>query len=327
VTLNGTAELVTIPGTGVAANAAAVLPTNLSSEQLSVVVASSTTGTPAGTVTLTDTFTPFSTGTPAAPVTIGPLTLTAVPGTAQTPSTTSSTTYTPTSTVPGIHSYTVSYSGSLDYAGTTDSTPIYIVVDSPDFFLVAPTSPLVVVPGVIPGGNSLITGESSSDPEQATVTLTPTLNYTGTITLSCSSPSSYVSCGFTNIASTSIQPTISVVLNTTSAQTTTINVQTPATLPTNSSAGLRLMSRGDYVLAMLPFGILALLPLARGRRKLRRYVWLLALFFATGFGLTGCTATNLVKFYTPVPEGVQNLTITATDGTITKTFVMQITIQ
>jgi sugar lactone lactonase YvrE len=328
VSATATTLLVTLPPSGTSANASPVLTTNLSSEQLSVTIASSTTGSPVGTVTLTDTFTPFSTGVAAAPATIGPLTLTAVAGTTSSPSTTSSTTYTPTSTTPGIHAYTVSYSGSLDYQGSTNPTPIYIVVDKPDFFLTAPTSPLVILPGVIPGGNATITGESASNPEQATITLTPVLNYTGTITLSCSSPSSYVSCGFTNIASTSIASTASVTINTATAQTATLNVQTPATLPTNFTGALRRPSKGDYALAMLPFGILAMLPFARARRhKLTRYVWLVALFFAMSLGLTGCTATNLVKFYTPVPEGLQTLTLTATDGTITQTFTMSISIQ
>jgi hypothetical protein len=44
-------------------------------------------------------------------------------------------------------------------------------------------------------------------------------------------------------------------------------------------------------------------------------------------GLSGCNITNLIKFYTPVPEGEQPLTITATDGTITQTFTMTISIQ
>ena len=327
VTPSGSILLVNAAATGVTPNGSPVLSTNLSSEQLSVTIVSSTSGSPSGTVTLTDTFTPFSTGVAAAPVTIGPLTLTPVPGTASSPSTSSSTTYTPTSATPGIHAYTVSYSGSLDYQAATNATPAYIIVDHPDFFLTAPTSPLVVIPGTLPGGNQTITGESAANPEQATVTITPILNYTGTITVTCSSPSTYVSCGFTNIASTSIAPSASVVINTATAQTTTLNVQTAATLPASTSL-LRQPSRVDYTLAFLPFGVLAVLPFAGARRKkLTRYVWLLVLFFAMGFGLSGCTTTNLVKFYTPVPEGLQTMTITATDGTITQSFTMTISIQ
>jgi hypothetical protein len=317
VTPNGASLLVTTPATGVTANGSAVLTTNLSSEQVSVAIASSTSGTPAGTVTLTDTFTPFSTGVAATPVTIGPLTLT-----------NGATTYALTNTTPGIHAYTAAYSGSLDYQASVNPKPTYVIVDNPDFFLTAPTSPLVVIPGVTPGGNATITGESAANPEQATVTLTPILNYSGTVTVSCSSPSSYVTCGFTNIASTSISPSATLVLNTTTAQTTTLNVQTPATLPSNTSSAVRRTRGADYALAFLPFGVLALLPFTRGSRKrLRRYVWLLALFFAMNSGLTGCSTTNLVKFYTPVPEGLQTLTITATDGTITQKFTMSISIQ
>ena len=328
ITPSGSSLLVNTAATGVTPNGAPVLSTNLSSEQLSITLASATTGSPAGTIKLTDTFTPFSTGVAAAPVTIGPLTLTPVPPPLGQTSTTSSTTYTPTSTTPGIHAYTVAYSGSLDYQASTNPTPIYIVVDRPDFFLTAPTTPLVVIPGTLPGGNATITGESAANPEQATVTITPILNYTGTITVSCSSPSSYVSCGFTNIASTSIAPTASVIVNTATAQTTTLNVQTAATLPTNFTSSLRRPTRGDYTLAFLPFGVLAVLPFAGARRKkLTRCVWLLVLFFAMGFGLSGCTTTNLVKFYTPVPEGLQTMTITATDGTITQSFTMTISIQ
>jgi sugar lactone lactonase YvrE len=328
ITTTATTLLVTTPPSGTSPNGSPVLSTNLSSEQVSVTIASATSGTPSGTVTLTDTFTPFSTGVALAPVSIGPLTLTPVPGTPSSPSTTSSTTYTPTSPTPGIHAYTVAYSGSTNYQASTNAVPIYVIVDHPDFFLTAPTSPLVVIPGTLPGGNQTITGESAANPEQATVTITPILNYTGTVTVSCASPSSYVSCGFTNIASTSIGSTASVTINTATAQTTTLNVQTAATLPANYTGSLRRPSKVDYTLAFLPFGMLAMLPFVRARRKkLTRYVWLLVLFFAMGFGLSGCTTTNLVKFYTPVPEGVQSLTITATDGTITQTFTMSISIQ
>jgi sugar lactone lactonase YvrE len=306
---NGTLT-VTQAGTSISdpANAASVLPTNLASEQLSINVASATSGIPPGTVTLTDVFTPFSTNVANAPVTIGPLTL--VSG---------ATTYTPTSTTPGTHLYTASYSGSTDFQASAITTATQVIVDHPDFFLTSPATPIVVLPGTLPGGNQSIPGESSATPETATITLSPILSYTGTISLTCASPSSYVTC--------SLAPA-SIIINSTTAQTTVISVSTPATLPTNYTSQLTSPSKLDIRLAFLPLGVLALLPFAQARRRnrLTRLLWLLLLTGAVGLGISGCGSTN-VKFYTPVPQGIQNLTVTATDGTLTQTLVMQVSIQ
>jgi hypothetical protein len=65
----------------------------------------------------------------------------------------------------------------------------------------------------------------------------------------------------------------------------------------------------------------------RGRRKLSRVVWIFVVGVLMSMGLSGCTSTNLVKFFTPVPQGEQPLTITATDGTYTRTITMTINIE
>ena len=292
-----------------AINAATVLPTNLASIQLAIAVVSSTSGTPSGTVTLTDTFTPLDKSAANAPVTIGPLTLT-----------NGSAIYVPTSPALGTHIYVAFYSGDINFVATTSGNISTIVVTNPDFTVVAPSNPLAILPGIIPGGNQNVPGQSAATPEQATITFNPLQGYTGTVNITCTSPSSYVTCALS---------ATSVVMAGTTPQTVVISVSTPATLPIDYAASLGRFERAsDPRLCMIPLGLLALLPLAGARRKrLTRYVWALVGTAILGLGLSGCSPVNLVKFYTPIPRGDQTLTITATDGKATHITTMLINIQ
>ena len=267
-------------------------------------------GTPTGTVTITETFTPITatapgTGTPTQS-TIGPLTL--VNGATQ---------YTLTSSALGTYGLTFAYSGDTNFqASTTASAPTILTVDNADFTisqvtvsssgtLVPSAAPVQIVPGVIPGGNSAVTGEQAAYPEQATIAIGPVLGMSGTVVLSCTPQNpSYVFCSIS-------PPAITLTSSSTTDVTATISVQTPASLPIGFNFGALLLPLG---------GILVLG--SRRRRKLGNAFWLLIGITALCAGVSACGGGNSVTFYTPIPNGVQYVTVTATGTSPTTSTVI-----
>jgi hypothetical protein len=162
----------------------------------------------------------------------------------------------------------------------------------------APATPIVVAPGVIPGGNNAVFGEQAATPETALVTVSSVLSYTGTIYLGCTPQSpSYVTCTLT-------PPVVSL---TSTTATSTVAISTPATLPLGFFGEVR-HPVSTTVLAFLPFGVLAFCM--RRRRKLSRALWMLLAMAAIGTGVNGC-ADNSVHYFTPVPSGAQTVTVYA----------------
>ena len=278
-------------------------------------------GTPTGSVTITDTFTPITvtapgTGTPTI-ATIGPLAL--VAGAVH---------YTLTSAALGVHVYTFAYSGDSNFqASNTTASPSILTVDNADFTVsqvsissgvITPSAtPIQIVPGVIPGGNSAIAGEQAADPEQATIAISPFLGMSGTVTLSCTPQNpSYVSCSIT-------PPAVTLTSSSTTAVTATISVQTPASLPLNFNFGTSAL--------FLPLGGLLVMG-SRWRRKLSKALWLTIAIAAISLGMVACGG-NSVTFYTPVPNGVQYVTVTATGTSpttstvVSRSFQLPISIQ
>jgi sugar lactone lactonase YvrE len=267
-------------------------------------------GTPSGTVTITDTFTPITatapgTGTPTQ-TTIGPLTLAA--GAAK---------YSLTNAALGTHVYSFAYSGDSNFqASNTASTPSILTVDNADFtvsqvstasgVIVPSATPVQIVPGVIPGGNSSVAGEQSAYPEQATIAIDPFLGMSGTVTLSCTPQNpSYVSCSIAPAA-------LTTTAGSTTALTAIISVSTPASLPLNFNFGASAV--------FLPLGGILVIG-SRRRRKLSKALWLTIVIAAISVGMTACGG-NSVTFYTPVPSGVQYVTVTATGTSPTTSTVV-----
>jgi sugar lactone lactonase YvrE len=306
-------------------------PTTLSSVTITLTAKSAVPtgqGYPTGTVTVTSIFTPVQVGQslPLAPVTIGTYPLTYVPCSSANCTPTSVATFTPTNAALGQDCYSVTYSGDSNFTGSTSLSPQCILVDNSDFNLTAATDPLLVIPGVIPGGNAAILGEQASTPETTTISVVPINGITGTVQLSCAAyipgtaatptalatlgvPAPYLTCTLT--------PNLVVFpAGSTTTLTSVLAVQTAATLPINSPYGsiygaLR-QSPTQTILALLPLGVLAFLPwFGRGRRKLGKALWILLTIGAMGLGITGC-GPNSVKFYTPVPAGPLSVVITAT---------------
>jgi len=291
-------------------------------------------GTPSGTITVSDTFTPILLTAPG-------------PGAAQAPVLTTlplvggSVTYIPTSTTPGTHIYSFAYSGDSNFqcsvvgqaatssCPTTGTTATKLLIDYPDFTLSSSTGVVNIIPGIIPSGNGLppAANQSSAATESAVITVAGVLGFNGNVALTCTTQNpSYITCAMT-------PPTVALTASGTGASSASVfSVQTPATLPLGffNSAQVR-TSATRTALAFLPFGVLAFC--VRRRRRLSKMLWMLIAIAAVGAGMQGCGG-NQVDFYTPVPTGPQTVTITATytappGSTIpseTRTFIVPITI-
>jgi sugar lactone lactonase YvrE len=281
---------------------ATILPTALSTDPLTVSVSNPVgKGVPSGTITLTDTFTPLISsapgiGTAAAPVTIGPLPL--VAGTIS---------YTITSTTPGIHSFSATYNGDNNFKSVSSTSNVTIEVDTSDFIVTSTTNPIQIAPGVIPGGNNSIAGESAATPEQAVVTVTSVQGAAAaTIYLGCQPQNPrYVNCSLSPAAVTLPAPTTG---STSSNAQSILSISTQATLPLGFFSSETHRPASTTVLAFVPFGVLAFC--FRRRRSLSKALWMLAAIATISVGLNGCGSTT-VPFYTPVPAGPQSVTIYA----------------
>jgi sugar lactone lactonase YvrE len=302
--VNGTLTVTAAPtAITIVPTATQMLPANLAANPIIISVGTLVTagkGTPTGTVTITDTFTPIiatapGTGTALAPATIGPLALTG--GLAK---------YTITSITPGTHVYSFAYSGDSNFQASTTLSTTSILVDNADFTVSLPTTPIIIAPGVIPGGNASVYGQAAATPETAVVSVVSILSYAGTIYLGCQPQNpSYVTC--------TVSPpvvTISASSTATAPTTSLMSVSTPATLPLGFfGTTSQLRKPVNTVLAFLPLGFLALF-VRRSRRKLSNALWMLILIAMIGTGLNGCADTS-VDYYTPVPSGPQTVTVYA----------------
>jgi sugar lactone lactonase YvrE len=296
-------------------------------------------GTPSGSVTITDAFTPINAtgyGTPTQATIVVPL----LAGFG---------TYTPTDPTAGIHQYSYAYSGDSNFQ-VSSIAPIptaaacipsaiaanCLIVDNPDFTLTSATGPITVIPGVVPSGNGLLSApnQNSSSPETAVLFVNKVLGFVGQVSLSCQTQNpSYVSCFMTPQSVCFATTSSTACTNTGASAATVLAVQTPATLPlgfkfsSNSRPG---MSATRTVLAFLPFGFLAFC--VRRRRRLSKALWMLIAITAVSVGMSGCGG-NQVSFYTPIPTGPQTVTVTATylgnggsQPSATRSFVVPINI-
>lgn len=292
----------------------AVLPTALASSTLTFLTAQPDPmhqyGTPTGTLTLNDTFTPITPTGTGPPVNEPALTLTLdAKGIA---------TYAPTDPTLGTHVYAVTYNGDKDFStAATTATPTTLIVDVPDFTITSTTSPIQVVPGIPAGGNP-VTGGQAATPETAVIFITPILGTTQVVNLTCTVPTSYLTC--------SIAPNV-ITLAGATVQQAVISLSTPGTLPINYFAQVAKPSAGNIVLAFLPLGLLGLLPLLRGKNRIRATrLLILVTGVVLALGASGCGG-NLVQFFTPVPAGPQDVVITGTSGSITRSFTVTASVQ
>jgi hypothetical protein len=293
-------------------NATAVLPTALASGAITISATppqAGLFGTPTGTVTIQDTFTPLSATGNGTSVNEPPIVLKLVGGVAK---------YTPTDPTIGTHSYQFAYSGDSNFQAYSTVTPTTLIVDGADFTITSTTTPIQVAPGVIPGGVATVTGEQAATPEIANVYIAPILGSTQVVNLTCAVPATYITC--------TLSPT-TVTLNGTVTQVSVVSVSTPANLPANYTAEVRSSGKSVMFAFMMPAALLTLVPLFSRKRRLQAsrllllFVALIALINVTGCG------GNLVKFFTPVPAGPTQVTVTGTSGTTSRSFVIAVDIQ
>jgi len=174
---------------------------------------------------------------------------------------------------------------------------------------------VIVIPGVVPSGNGLppAANQSTAAPETAIINISSVLGFSGQVSVSCTTQNpSYVSCSMT--PPVACLGTCTAANGTTSTVTSTasiLSVWTPATLPLGffGKSQAPSISKTKTVLAFLPFGVLAFC--VRRRRRLSKMLWMLIAVAAITAGVEGCGG-NTVNFYTPVPTGLQNVTITGT---------------
>jgi hypothetical protein len=233
------------------------------------------TGTPTGSVQFFDGSTSLGTGT----LTAGVATLT--------------TSFTTT----GTHVITAQYLGDTNF-NITNSTAFNEVVGTPGFTVSSNPSTLTIAHG----------GSGT-----ATLTFTPTGNYTGTVTLSCSSGlPTFSACQFTP---PSLTFTGNNVAQTSQLQVFTLNAHdAPGAAPSG--------------LLWLPAGLLACF-IAMRRRKLGRSlrpILMLAIAALALAAMTGCGSG--ATFITPTGSNTVIVTATGTSsaGTTTQTATITITI-
>jgi sugar lactone lactonase YvrE len=292
----------------VTASLSTVLPTALTTAPLDIAVSQGQVGpagrfygTPTGTVTINDVFTPITpTGTDT-PVNETPIVLPLTAGLA---------TYTPTSQTAGTHVYTFTYNGDKNFQSSSSPSPTSLLVDVADYTVTSTLTPIQVMPGAAPG-------TIAATPGTATISIVPILGYTQVVNLTCFSPSSYVTCTLT--------PTV-ITMDGKTTETSTLAISTPATLPLGFTAQVRPSARGSY-LGFLPLGALAFVPFFMpGRRRLSKTVWTVIGLMVLSVGMNGCGST-LVQFYTQVPIGPQPVTVTSTSGSLSRSFTLTINIQ
>ena len=292
--------------------ATAILPTALSSGTVTITAAPPQTGyygTPTGTITLQDVFTPLTSTGNGTTVTEPKVVLNLTAGIA---------TYTPVDPTLGTHIYTFYYSGDSNFlASDTTASTASLIVDVADFSIVSTTTPIQVAPGIVPGGVATAAGEQAATPEIANVYIATILGSTETVNLTCTTPAAYYTCTLT--------PT-SVTLTGKTTLVSVVAVQLPATLPLGYTAQVKQKTNG-ITFAFVSLGLLSLLPLCIKRRRLQvSRLLLLLVGVAILANVTGCGG-NLVQFFTPVPAGPATITVTGTSGSISRSFVIPVDVQ
>ena len=235
------------------------------------------------TTTLTATITPSVTGTSASPT--GTVTFysgTTVVGSGSV----SGMGVTATALLPqGSNSLTAKYSGDGNFTSSTSTATTLTLL-----------APLSLAP--TPATLSLAAGGSGT----AALTLTPSGGFTGTVTLACASPVSYITCSMTPSTQT---------ISSTSAVSATLTVQVAATLAQiQPPAGWTNRDR-VWMAMLLPLGFFGLTRKRKGLRGVLSCFVLLAMLA----GFSGCAGSPSSSSVSNLPPaGTQAVTVTAIGG-------------
>jgi hypothetical protein len=173
----------------------------------------------------------------------------------------------------------------------------------------------LVTVGAGSGGSTALT-VTSGQSVTAQVSLAGTAGFSGTVNFACTGLPANAACSFSPA---------SIAVSGTAAASTTLTVSTATT--TTASAGDDGPLRAVTVLACgLPLlGLLALLPVSRGRRLLLCVGFAL---FVTASGLTGCGgASSAQSKGTKTAPGSYTFNVVAASGSTTSTASYTLTVQ
>jgi Calcineurin-like phosphoesterase len=188
-------------------------------------------------------------------------------------------TYIYTASATGTFSFVAGISGS-NAAGSPAQT---LTVGLPVTLAVSP-NPITILPG------------SSG---AVTASLTPYAGFTGSATLVCSVPVSYITC-------TVASPTLAISSSAPASAVATIQVAaTTSSLATRSHGGV-------FFAMLMPITLLGLARHTKKRRRRLHSVLLLVLGAAVFAGIAGCGSGGTPPSSSPHPSGSQLITFTAT---------------
>jgi hypothetical protein len=208
----------------------------------------------------------------------------------------------------GTHTYTAQYPADSNYSAFSFGS---VTVTVPG----GPTNPNPPNPAPPTSANSTVTvaatpSSLSLSPGASAISalaITPVSGFTGSVTLTCSSPVKYITC-------TVLPP------GTISGTGVTVTTATISVTANNASLDAPGRLQNPIVFAaVLPLGAFILLPLVQRRRRAMLFLLILA---GAALFATGCNNPNGFNNGTAPPTGTQTLTFNTTAGsTAVKTLV------
>jgi polygalacturonase len=207
----------------------------------------------------------------------------------------------------GTHTYTAQYPADSNYSGFSFGAVTVTVPGDPTNpnppNPVPPSPNSTVTVAATPSSLSLSPGASAI----SALAITPVSGFTGSVTLTCSSPVKYITC-------TVLPP------GTISGTGVTVTTATISVTADNASLDAPGRLKNPIVFAaVLPLGAFLLLPLANRRRRAMLFLLILA---GAALFATGCNNPNGFNNGTAPPTGTQTLTFNTTAGsTAVKTLV------
>jgi Bacterial Ig-like domain (group 3)/MBG domain (YGX type) len=190
--------------------------------------------------------------------------------------------------VVGAHTLTAAYSGDANFNAAT-SPSATLAVGTPDFAITSDSPTLTI---------------SAGQSGAVRLSVTPAFGFNQPLTLSCGTLPKYMSCQFNP---SSLTP------DGTQAMPVQLTVSVAAT--TSQLSG----SSGALLAAIVPLGLLGLIPLSDGRRRWRGLRGLILLSTCISGAVLGCggaasSAPSVVPPPSTTPSGIQTVTVTVTSA-------------
>jgi hypothetical protein len=208
-------------------------------------------------------------------------------------------TYTTSTNLLSSYTFTASYSGDSNYLGSTTS-----VTPQPTFVMSLSPSSLSV---------------SQNSEGITTINLNPFYGYNGTVKLSCSGLPDFTACNPT--------PSTGIVLIANKIQTIQLQITTNVSPLAMQSARLETPSyREPFLIAGgFSLSLCFVFPFWKRRRRFSQLVCVF-LMLVTALTLSSCTSDTATNALYQSPVGTYTVAVTGTDGTITSTSNLSLTV-